>query len=104
MRACNQYSGLDYPETPHLFLEFHGSEAEVRIDRSLTINLQIKRSSKRNFNSVPNCNILSLQVAAQTETVKEIADDQVWFLLINSHGKYFSIVLVVAQLKHHLIL
>merc|ERR1711962_884325 len=43
MRACNQYSGLDYPETPHLFLEFHGSEAEV---------------------------------AAQTETVKEIADDQ----------------------------
>ena len=38
MRACNQYSGLDYPETPHLFLEFHGSEAEVRIDRSLTIN------------------------------------------------------------------
>ena len=38
MRACNQYSGLDYPETPHLFLEFHGSEADVRIDRSLTIN------------------------------------------------------------------
>ena len=38
MRACNQYSGLDYPETPHLFLEFHGSEAEVRSDRSLTIN------------------------------------------------------------------
>jgi len=29
MRACNQYSGLDYPETPHLFLEFHGSESEV---------------------------------------------------------------------------
>merc|ERR1711971_1252634 len=29
MRACNQYSGLDYPETPHLFLEFHGSETEV---------------------------------------------------------------------------
>jgi len=29
MMACNQYSGLEYPETPHLFLEFHGSEAEV---------------------------------------------------------------------------
>lgn len=29
MRACNQYSGLEYPETPHLFLEFHGSESEV---------------------------------------------------------------------------
>merc|ERR1719334_869490 len=29
MMACNKYSGLSYPETPHLFLEFHGSEAEV---------------------------------------------------------------------------
>jgi len=29
MMACNQYSGLNYPETPHLFLEFHGSESEV---------------------------------------------------------------------------
>merc|ERR1719219_103612 len=29
MRACNQYSGLNYPETPHLFLEFHGSESQV---------------------------------------------------------------------------
>jgi len=31
MMACNKYSGLDYPETPHLFLEFHGSEAEVAV-------------------------------------------------------------------------
>ena len=30
MKACNQYSGLSYPETPHLFLEFHGSETEVQ--------------------------------------------------------------------------
>eukprot|EP00092_Neocalanus_flemingeri_P015811 GFUD01017115.1.p1 GENE.GFUD01017115.1~~GFUD01017115.1.p1 ORF type:complete len:536 (-),score=146.19 GFUD01017115.1:76-1659(-) len=29
MKACNEYSGLSYPETPHLFLEFHGSESEV---------------------------------------------------------------------------
>ena len=29
MRACNQYAGLDYAETPALFLEFHGSEAHV---------------------------------------------------------------------------
>jgi len=29
MKACNEYSGLSYPETPHLFLEFHGSKAEV---------------------------------------------------------------------------
>lgn len=29
MRACNLYSGLEYPETPHLFLEFHGSQTEV---------------------------------------------------------------------------
>ena len=29
VRACNAYSGLTYPETPHLFLEFHGSEVEV---------------------------------------------------------------------------
>jgi len=29
MKACNLYSGLSYPETPHLFLEFHGSETEV---------------------------------------------------------------------------
>ena len=29
MRACNLYSGLEYPEQPHLFLEFHGSESEV---------------------------------------------------------------------------
>ncbi|MHA1114426.1 MAG: FAD-linked oxidase C-terminal domain-containing protein, partial [Alphaproteobacteria bacterium] len=30
MRAMNLYSRTDYPEEPHLFLEFHGSEAEVR--------------------------------------------------------------------------
>ena len=29
VRACNQYSGLDLPETPLLLLEFHGSEAGV---------------------------------------------------------------------------
>jgi D-lactate dehydrogenase (cytochrome) len=29
VRACNQYSKLDLPETPTLFLEFHGSEAGV---------------------------------------------------------------------------
>jgi D-lactate dehydrogenase (cytochrome) len=30
MKACNAYSGLDYPETPALFLEFHGTEASVQ--------------------------------------------------------------------------
>ena len=30
MKACNAYSKLDYPETPALFLEFHGTEASVR--------------------------------------------------------------------------
>jgi len=29
MMACNKYSGLNYPEKPHLFLEFHGSDGEV---------------------------------------------------------------------------
>eukprot|EP00088_Acartia_fossae_P036635 TRINITY_DN3782_c0_g1_i1.p1 TRINITY_DN3782_c0_g1~~TRINITY_DN3782_c0_g1_i1.p1 ORF type:complete len:501 (+),score=78.72 TRINITY_DN3782_c0_g1_i1:55-1557(+) len=29
MMACNKYSGLQYPEKPHLFIEFHGSESEV---------------------------------------------------------------------------
>ena len=29
VRACNQYSGLDLPETPLLLLEFHGSDASV---------------------------------------------------------------------------
>lgn len=29
MKATNQYSGLDYPESPCLFLEFHGSETGV---------------------------------------------------------------------------
>ena len=29
MRAMNAYSKLDYPETPRLFVEFHGSEAGV---------------------------------------------------------------------------
>jgi len=29
MMACNKYSGLDYPELPTLFIEFHGSETEV---------------------------------------------------------------------------
>ena len=40
--------------------------------------------------SVPSCIILSLQVAAQTETVKEIADDQVWFLLIKLIWQIFQ--------------
>ncbi|MFZ1679784.1 MAG: FAD-linked oxidase C-terminal domain-containing protein [Rhizobiaceae bacterium] len=29
MKALNAYSGLDYPEGPALFLEFHGSDASV---------------------------------------------------------------------------
>lgn len=29
MKACNAYSNLDNPETPSLFLEFHGTEAGV---------------------------------------------------------------------------
>lgn len=30
MRACNLYSDLGLPELPHLFLEFHGTEAGVK--------------------------------------------------------------------------
>lgn len=29
MRACNQYSNLDYQETPTLFFEFHGTDSSV---------------------------------------------------------------------------
>ncbi|MCB1508007.1 MAG: FAD-binding protein [Hyphomicrobiaceae bacterium] len=29
IKACNAYSGLDLPETPHLFVEFHGTPAGV---------------------------------------------------------------------------
>ncbi len=29
LRSVNAYSGTDYPEKPHLFFEFHGSEASV---------------------------------------------------------------------------
>jgi len=29
MASCNAYSDLDYPETPTLFMEFHGTEASV---------------------------------------------------------------------------
>ena len=29
MKACNAYSQLDYPESPALFVEFHGSDAGV---------------------------------------------------------------------------
>jgi D-lactate dehydrogenase (cytochrome) len=30
IRACNSYSHLDLPETPHLFLEFHGTASSAR--------------------------------------------------------------------------
>ena len=30
MRACNKQSGLGLPETPTLFLEFHGTVASVK--------------------------------------------------------------------------
>ena len=30
VRACNTYSKLDLPETPHLFVEFHGSSGSVK--------------------------------------------------------------------------
>lgn len=30
IRACNLHSKMDFPETPHLFVEFHGTEAGVR--------------------------------------------------------------------------
>lgn len=35
VRACNAYSGLGLPEKPHLFFEFHGSEAAVREQTAL---------------------------------------------------------------------
>ena len=30
VKACNAYSKLDLPETPHLFVEFHGSSGSVK--------------------------------------------------------------------------
>jgi len=39
VRACNLYSGLNYPETPHLFIEFHGSEFEVTNQTSTVQNI-----------------------------------------------------------------
>jgi D-lactate dehydrogenase (cytochrome) len=35
MRACKAYSKLDYPETPALFLEFHGTDGGVREQAAL---------------------------------------------------------------------
>ena len=32
IRAVNAYAGRSFPETPHLFVEFHGSESSVRTD------------------------------------------------------------------------
>jgi D-lactate dehydrogenase (cytochrome) len=36
IKAINKYSDLDYPERPHLFMEFHGSEVSVK-DQSDTM-------------------------------------------------------------------
>lgn len=39
MRTVNQYSQLDYPEQPHLFLEFHGTEQWVTEQASIVGDL-----------------------------------------------------------------
>ena len=48
IRAINKYSKLDYPETPHLFMEFHGSNAGVA-DQSHTMAEIIKEFNGGDF-------------------------------------------------------
>ena len=39
MKACNQYSHLDYKELPTLFLEFHGSQKTTE-DEALLVGME----------------------------------------------------------------
>ena len=39
IRAINQYSKLDYPEKPHLFMEFHGSKNSVSHQTESILNI-----------------------------------------------------------------
>ena len=51
IRAINAYSKLNYPEKPHLFMEFHGSNLGVK-DQSITMEQIIKEFGGGEFKSV----------------------------------------------------
>lgn len=40
--ACNKFSGLNYPVTPTLFLEFQGSENGVKEQASIAGQIRAK--------------------------------------------------------------
>lgn len=40
--ACNRFSGLNYPVTPTLFLEFQGSENGVKEQASIAGQIRAK--------------------------------------------------------------
>ena len=42
IRACNRYSNLTLPETPTLFLEFHGTEAGA-VDHAKQVGELVKQ-------------------------------------------------------------
>lgn len=42
--ACNKFSGLNYPVTPTLFLEFQGSENGVKEQASIAGQIKAKNN------------------------------------------------------------
>lgn len=55
MKACNQYSHLDYKELPTLFLEFHGTTKNVEDQAQLVGKCQILHKPCRCVLMLRNC-------------------------------------------------
>ena len=85
---CRFSSGLSYPETPHLFLEFHGSEDEVSYQTSFLNPHGLTRPECKNLVIGPPSNLDNITQVLAVETI---------FLFISCFCSIFTMAFAFRQ-------